>query len=198
MQASENLENKSGHSQDVTAPRTFPLPGSMYYRMLYDQKSKKQFYTNFKIFNAITVPLYRAGLLPLLGFGKLVLLLTTRGRKSGKLRYTPIGYFRYHDRICLISGWGKEANWLKNMLTYPDHVYVQVGFHRFQACPELVEDREELRQMMKWLVKYHVSGPEGRAMGWDPKRDDPESADFSGMFAKMAIVRLIERGRGNS
>jgi hypothetical protein len=47
--------------------------------------------------------------------------------------------------------------------------------------------------MMKWLVVHHTSGLEGRAMGWDPKRDDPETADFSGMFKSMAIVRLREQ-----
>ena len=47
--------------------------------------------------------------------------------------------------------------------------------------------------MMKWLVKHHTNGAEGRAMGWDPKRDDPETADFSGMFEKMAIVRFNEQ-----
>jgi deazaflavin-dependent oxidoreductase (nitroreductase family) len=186
------MENFDSHSM---APRVFPLPGSTYYQMLYDPKSKKQFYTTFKIFNTVAAPLYRIGLLPLLGFGKLVLLLTTRGRKSGKLRYTPIGYFRYNGTVHLISGWGMEANWLKNMLAHPEEVFVQVDFQRFHARAERVEDREELQRMMKWLVRQHVRGPEGRAMGWDPKRDDPETADFSGMFEKMAIVRLIDKGK---
>ncbi len=46
---------------------------------------------------------------------------------------------------------------------------------------------------MKWPAKRHVSGSEGWAMGWDPKHDDPETADFSDMFANMAIVRLIDK-----
>ncbi len=177
-----------------TAPRVFPLPGSTYYNMLYDPRSKKQFVTSFKLANRIIAPLYRLRLLPMLGFGRLVLLLTTRGRKSGKRRDTPIGYFRYMDQIYLISGWGTAANWYQNILAYPDDVYVQVGFRRFHARAERVQDRTELEQIMKWLVKHHTSGMEGKAMGWDPKRDDPETADFSGMFEKMAIVRLYERG----
>jgi deazaflavin-dependent oxidoreductase (nitroreductase family) len=174
-------------------PRTFPLPGTTYYNMLYDQKSKKQFYTSFKIANRVIAPLYKLRLLPLLGFGKLVLLLSTRGRKSGKKRTTPIGYFRYQDTLHLISGWGKEANWYKNILAYPEDVYVQVGFRCFHARAELVQNRDELKQIMIWLVKHHTSGPEGKAMGWDPRKDDPETADFSGMFENMAIVRLHEQ-----
>jgi deazaflavin-dependent oxidoreductase (nitroreductase family) len=174
-------------------PRTFPLPGTTYYNMLYDPRAKKQYYTSFKIANRIIAPLYRLGLLPLIGFGKLAILLTTKGRKSGRRRDTPIGYFRYDGTIHLVSGRGKEANWYKNILAHPDDVYVQVGFHRFHARVELVQDRDELNEMMKWLVKHHISGMEGKAMGWDLKRDDPETADFSGMFAKMAIIRLQEQ-----
>ena len=172
--------------------RTFPLPGTTYYNMLYDAKSKKKFYYGFKFANLLLAPLYRLRLLPLIGFGKMVILLTTKGRHSGKIRDTPIGYFRYNGSIHVISGWGKEANWYKNILAYPDNVYIQIGFRRFHARAELVEDRKELEEMMKWLVKHHTSGAEGRAMGWDPKRDDPETADFSGMFEKMAIVRFSQ------
>ncbi len=179
-----------------SAPRTFPLAGTSYYNMLYNPRSKKQYQFVFRWLNRIIAPLYKLGLLPLLGAGKLVLVLTTKGRKSGKLRDTPIGYFRYHHQIYLISGWGVEANWYKNIQAYPEDVFVQVGFHHFHAHIERVTDREELQQMMKWLVQNHTSVIEGRAMGWDPKRDDPETADFSGMFAKMAIVRLSEQAKG--
>ena len=85
--------------------------------------------------------------------------------------------FVTNGSIHVISGWGKEANWYKNILAYPDDVYVQAGFRRFHARAELVEDREELQQMMKWLVKApRSSGPEGKAMGAGTQRDDPETA----------------------
>ena len=179
-------------------PRTLPRPGTTYYNMLYDPRSKKQFYNSFKFANRIIAPLYKLGLLPLVGFGRLALLLTTQGRKSGKRRDTPIGYFRYQGGIYLISGWGQEANWYKNIRAHPDEVFVQIGFHRFHARAELVTDRGELNEMMKWLVKHHTNGMEGKAMGWDPKRDDPETADFSGMFARMAIIRLYDRAAQGS
>ncbi len=43
MPANQNLERRSIFGPNPTAPRTFPLPGNPYYRMLYDPKSKKQF-----------------------------------------------------------------------------------------------------------------------------------------------------------
>jgi hypothetical protein len=78
------------------------------------------------------------------------------------------------------------------MRAYPEDINVQVGFHRFHTGVQVVENRDELQRMIKWLGRYHVSGPEGRAMGWDPKRDDPETADFCGKFEKMVVVRLLE------
>jgi deazaflavin-dependent oxidoreductase (nitroreductase family) len=186
------LDIKPDANPALVQARVFPLPGTTYYNMLYDPKTRKQFYTSFKVANWIITPLYRVGLLPLIGFGKLALLLTTRGRKSGRRWDTPIGYFRYQGELYLISGWGKQANWYKNILAFPDEVQVQVGFQRFHARAELIQDSEELQRIMKWLVKNHTNGTEGKAMGWDPKRDDPETADFSGMFQKMAIVRLFE------
>lgn len=180
-------------STERCEPRTFPLPGTTYYNMFYDPKAKRQFQAGFKTANKIITPLYKLYLLPLLGMGKLMLVLTTKGRKSGRRRDTPIGYFRYQDVIHLISGWGAEANWYKNIVAYPEDVYVQVGFRRFHARAEPVQDQEELNRIMKWLVKHHTNGAEAKAMGWDRKRDNPETADFSGMFAKMAIVRLNEQ-----
>jgi deazaflavin-dependent oxidoreductase (nitroreductase family) len=184
--------NQTTTEQGTEGPRTFPLPGTTYYNMFYNPEAKKKFYNSFRFANKLFAPLYKMRLLPLIGFGKLIIVLTTRGRKSGKLRDTPIGYFLYDGAIHVISGWGKEANWYKNILAHPDDVYLQLGFRRFHARATLVEDRETLQQMMKWLVKHHTSGPEGKAMGWDPKRDDPETADFSGMFQMMIIVRFDE------
>jgi deazaflavin-dependent oxidoreductase (nitroreductase family) len=174
------------------SPRTFPLPGTTYYNMLHDPKSKKRFRGFFRLFNRLIAPLYRVGLLPLLGAGDLVTLLTTRGRKSGKTRRTPIGSFRYEGGLYVSSGWGESADRYKNIEAHPADVHVQAGFRRFHARAETVRDAEEFRRIMKWLVVHHTSGAEGRAMGWDPKRDDPETADFSGMFKGMAIVRLRE------
>jgi deazaflavin-dependent oxidoreductase (nitroreductase family) len=175
------------------AARTFPLPGTTYYSMLSDPKSKRRFQGVFRMFNKLIAPLYRTGLPPLLGFGGLVLVLTTRGRKSGKLRHTPTGYFRFEGEFYTISGWGKEADGYRNIQAHPEDVHAQAGFRRFPARTELVQDPEEFHRMMKWLVKNRTSGAEGRATGWDPKRDDPETADFSGMFKKMVIVRLREQ-----
>ena len=64
-----------------------------------------------------------------------MLLLTTRGRKSGLERTVPLPYFRDGDRYLLIASYGGNARnpaWLDNLAVDAD-VTVQVGFRRRKA-----------------------------------------------------------------
>lgn len=71
------------------------------------------------------------------------LLLTTRGRKSGKLRRTALIYGTDGDRYLVVASKGgshQHPAWYLNLAANPD-VYVQVGADRFagsarDATPE--------------------------------------------------------------
>ncbi len=52
--------------------------------------------------------------------GRWMLILTTTGRKSGLPRHTPLQFFGGRERKYIISGWGHQADWLKNMTKYPN------------------------------------------------------------------------------
>lgn len=63
------------------------------------------------------------------------LLLTTRGRKSGKLRRTPLIYGRDGDRYLLVGSNGgapRHPAWYLNVVADPE-VTVQVGAEVFTA-----------------------------------------------------------------
>lgn len=81
--------------------------------------------------------------------GKYILLLTTTGRKSGKLRYTPLEYIydKENDRYRIAAGWGGHTDWYRNVLKNPS-VNVQVGRRTFNAVAELATDEEVARYMM--------------------------------------------------
>jgi deazaflavin-dependent oxidoreductase (nitroreductase family) len=81
--------------------------------------------------------------------GKFVLLLTTTGRKSGKLRHTPLEYIydREHDRYRIAAGWGGKTDWYRNARANP-HVTVQVGRRKFAAIAEPVSDEEVAKYML--------------------------------------------------
>ncbi len=66
------------------------------------------------------------------------LLLTTRGRKSGKLTRTALIYGRDGDRYIVVASKGgaeKNPEWYLNLVVNPE-VNVQVGGDRFPVAGE--------------------------------------------------------------
>ena len=81
--------------------------------------------------------------------GKYVLLLTTTGRKTGRLRSTPLEYVydKESDRYRVAAGWGGHTDWYRNVLKNPN-VNVQVGRRKFHAIVEKACDEEMAKYMM--------------------------------------------------
>lgn len=52
--------------------------------------------------------------------GRWMLILTTTGRKSGLPRHTPLQFFGGEGQKYIISGWGSQSDWFKNMVKYPN------------------------------------------------------------------------------
>ena len=80
------------------------------------------------------------------------LLLTTTGRKSGKLRRTALIYGRDGGRFVVVGSKGGAADhpqWYLNLVEDPD-VEIQVGPDRFPATARTATDAEkpELWRMM--------------------------------------------------
>lgn len=84
---------------------------------------------------------YRLGLGSLLNAAHLM-VLTTRGRKSGQPRFTPIEYRRHGSKIYLISGWGDQPQWYQNLLTDP-LATAQLGGRRYCVLADRVTDPAE-------------------------------------------------------
>ena len=101
----------------------------------------------FKWLFKIPVLQYKLGLGWLTG--KYVLLLTTTGRKSGKLRYTPLEYIydKENDRYRIAAGWGGKTDWFRNIRANPN-VHVRVGRRGFDAVAEIASDRDVAEYMM--------------------------------------------------
>jgi deazaflavin-dependent oxidoreductase (nitroreductase family) len=84
--------------------------------------------------------------------GVKTLLLTTRGRKTGKLRRTALIYGRDGDRYLVVASSGgsrSHPSWYLNLSANPE-VHVQVGADRFaaRAVTASPEDRPRLWQLM--------------------------------------------------
>jgi deazaflavin-dependent oxidoreductase (nitroreductase family) len=93
--------------------------------------------------------------------GRDSLLLTTRGRKTGKLRRTALFYGRDGDRYIVVASNGGQARhplWYLNLLDEP-RVEIQVGpdcFHGL-ARPATEEEKPALWQtMVKVFPQYQA------------------------------------------
>jgi deazaflavin-dependent oxidoreductase (nitroreductase family) len=189
------MNNNLVPSNEATAStfrRAFPISGTPLANVIGSPAQRESFHKRLHAMNKYVVALYRLGLLPLFGVGKTTMLLTTRGRKSQQLRHFPVGYFRIAGQIHLLSGWGKEANWYKNMMATPEDIWLQVGFRRFAVQAKVLEDSVEIRQTIESLVRESPVDAQ-RLFGWDAQQDSLETADFSAMIEKVLFVKFTER-----
>jgi len=95
---------------------------------------------------------YRRGLGPLIG--KLILLLTTTGRKSGLKRLTPLQYEKIGGDYCVGAGYGPKSDWYRNALADP-HVHVRVKKLSFDAVAEPVTDPARIADFLAYRLKRH-------------------------------------------
>jgi deazaflavin-dependent oxidoreductase (nitroreductase family) len=81
--------------------------------------------------------LYRMGLGEVVNAAR-IMILTTRGRKSGLPRHTALEYRMHGNKLYVISGWGKRPHWVKNLLTDP-LVTLQLGSRVYAAHASVVD-----------------------------------------------------------
>ena len=168
-----------------------PRPGSPLYTLNHeDENERKKTFRKWRILNKyLVIPLYRLRILPLLGFGRIFLILTTQGRKTGKKRRTPLEYHRIEGVITIFSSLGDDSGWMKNIRAHPDSLLVRHGFHRFQPQVEIVGNTDEKLKILKWYIVKHERSSK-TLFGWNPKTDDPESTDFTNLLKLISIVKL--------
>ena len=87
--------------------------------------------------------------------GRYILLLTHTGRKTGKLRQTPLEYEydRENDHYRIAAGWGGNTDWYRNIRANPQ-VSVQVGNRKFTAIAEFATDEEVAEYMLRTSQRH--------------------------------------------
>ncbi|MFX1280961.1 MAG: nitroreductase family deazaflavin-dependent oxidoreductase [Promethearchaeota archaeon] len=183
------VKNQTGYEIE-----RLPRPGSALYNLNHpDNQIKKKTLKRYKRINKyLVVPLYRIRLLPLLGFGRLFLLLATKGRISGKKRRTPLEYHRIDGIITIFSGRGEDSGWMKNIHADPESVSVRHGFHSFHAKVEFINEESKKLNIAEWYVTHHSRSAK-MLFGWNPKIDNPESTDFNNLLNLISILQLIPK-----
>ena len=96
--------------------------------------------------------LYAIGLGPVIG--RIILLLTTTGRKSGKTRVTPVQYEKIGTEYYLGAARGLKADWVRNIQADP-HVEVRVGAKHFIGTAEVIDDPVKFADFMEVRLERH-------------------------------------------
>jgi deazaflavin-dependent oxidoreductase (nitroreductase family) len=82
-----------------------------------------------------------------------VVLLTTRGAKTGLTRTTPVGGFPDRENSWLVvaslAGAARHPAWFLNMATNPDDIWLEVGTERFKVRGESLEGPERTEALAR-------------------------------------------------
>lgn len=181
----------SNTRQIKSSNKELPRIGSVMFNFHYqDEASKKKNLNRWRRLNKyLIVPLYRVKLLPILGFGKIFLILKTKGWKTGKTRRTPLEYRRYEGDIIIFAARGENATWVKNIRLNPNNVSVMRGFNHFKPRLEFISDINRKLDIIKWYVTNFTKAAK-LLFGWDPLKDSPETTDFSKLINILSIILL--------
>ena len=88
----------------------------------------------------------------MLGFK--VLILTTKGRKSGKILSAPLGYFERDGGYLIVAsnnGASNSPSWYHNIKANPDDVNIQVKDKKMKVAPEIILGAAR-RPLYDWIV----------------------------------------------
>jgi deazaflavin-dependent oxidoreductase (nitroreductase family) len=133
------------------------------------------------------------------GFGWLIgnpltghlMLLRTRGRRSGLLREAPLGYVIRDGAVYSVAGYGRPTPWYRNLLADP-RVEVILPTRRFEGTAQPVSDPAE------WLAAYRALiasfGLVGRAVVGDIGRLDDQTVRTR--HRSLPVVRITPRDAG--
>ena len=83
-----------------------------------------------------------------------VLILTTKGRKSGKMHITPVGYFEHDGGYLVVaSNAGRAGNpdWYYNIQGNPNAVSIQVMDRKMKVSAQIILG-EPRRPLYDWIA----------------------------------------------
>jgi deazaflavin-dependent oxidoreductase (nitroreductase family) len=111
-----------------------------------------EFWSRMKNIQRIHRWLYAVGLGPIVG--KIILLLTTTGRKSGQKRITPLQYEEIDGNYFLGSARGTKSDWYRN-IEADGRVEVRVKNRHFRGVAETVTDPARIADLLEIRLQRH-------------------------------------------
>lgn len=125
-----------------------------------------------------------------LGFGhllgRIILLLTTTGRKSGLPRVTPLQYEEVDEAVYVASALGTRADWVRNIMANPC-VKVRIGTRRFQGMAETVTDPGRIADFLELRLRRHPKMV-GKILKSEGLPEAPSRAELEKYAQRLAMV----------
>ena len=138
--------------------------------------------------------LYSIGLGPLIG--RIILLLTTTGRRSGLKRVTPLQYEMIGDDYYVGAARGTKADWVRNIQSCPQ-VEVRVGAKQFQGVAEVVTDPSKFADFLEVRLQRHplmvgLIMEKAHGLPRHPSREQLEELGRTEAFVILHPIRFSE------
>lgn len=144
--------------------------------------------------NGIQRAFYRLPLLAYrLGLGSVmerfrIAALTTRGRTSGNARFAALEYRQHGSKVYILSGWGEQANWVRNLERDPQ-VTLRRGPRVQAGLASIVRDRSEV---FRALTLFYRSNPAyyERLFKQAGQRDSLDALSLPQLANRIIVVRI--------
>ncbi|MFA5874807.1 MAG: nitroreductase/quinone reductase family protein [Anaerolineales bacterium] len=149
------------------------------------------FWIRMKNIQGIHRLLYAIGLGPIVG--KIILLLTTTGRKSGQKRITPLQYEEIDGNFFLGSARGTKSDWYRN-IEADGRIEVRVKNRRFRGVAETVTDPARIADFLETRLQRHpfmIGLLMQKAHGL-PKRPSRQQLEELAASEAMVIIQPVE------
>jgi deazaflavin-dependent oxidoreductase (nitroreductase family) len=115
-----------------------------------------------------------------------IMVLTHTGRKTGIQRRTPVNYVEIHGDIYCTAGFGKIADWYRNIVKDP-HVEVWLPQGWWEGVAEDVSHHPDRTEIMRQVLI--ASGFAARSLGMNPKEMSAEQIASSSADYRLIRIR---------
>jgi deazaflavin-dependent oxidoreductase (nitroreductase family) len=149
----------------------------------------------FRLLNkSFMVPAYRLGLGVLVSnpFSGYIMVLKTSGRRTGRIRYTPVNYALMDGCAYCLAGWGMQADWYRNVKAQP-RIEVILPAGTLAGVVEEVQDAGECLRAQRQILKN--AGFAGFFFGFNPFTTSDE--DLRQKCQGIPVLRIRPVGIGN-
>lgn len=150
----------------------------------------------FRLLNSFFVlPAFRIGLGRIVSnpvTGR-VMVLVLKGRKTGRTRYTPVGYAIVNGRIYCYRGERSQGTWYLNLLAEP-HIEVMLPDRRIRGRAEEVVDDDEKFTALREILKN--GGLSGFVYGFNPWRVEEDL--LRERLRGVRVIRINPEGPAKS